>query len=60
VLVLLDEESLRLEAIWQAPYEAAYQQQLTRGNSRGVHLTRFLALPGAERLWPLAASTQAG
>lgn len=60
VLVLLDEESLRLEAIWQAPYEAVFQQQMTRGNSRGVHLTRFLALPGAERLWPRPASTGAG
>jgi dUTP pyrophosphatase len=57
VLVLLDEMSLRLEAIWQAPYEVVYQQQLTRGNSRGVHLTRFLALPGAERLWPDPSSS---
>lgn len=60
ILVLLDEESLRLEAIWQAPYETVYGQQLTRGNSRGVHLTRFLALPGAERLWPAPGSTKPG
>jgi len=60
VLVLLDEKSLRLEAIWQAPYGEVYQQQLTGGNSRRVHLTRFLALPGAERLWPQDGSTPAG
>lgn len=54
VLVLLDEESLRLEAIWQAPYQVVFAQQLTRGNSRGMHLTRFFTLPGAERLWPTA------
>lgn len=60
ILVLLDEESLRLEAIWQAPYETVYGQQLTRGNSRGVHLTRFLALPGAERLWSRPGSNPAG
>jgi dUTP pyrophosphatase len=58
ILVLLDEESLRLEAIWQAPYETVYGQQLTRGNARGVHLTRFLALPGAERLWPAPGSNK--
>lgn len=55
VLVLLDEESLRLEAIWQAPYAEVFNQQLTRGNSRGMHLTRFLTLSGAERLWTRAA-----
>jgi dUTP pyrophosphatase len=60
VLVLLDEETLRLEAIWQAPYETVFSQQSTRGNSRGVHLTRFLSLPGAERLWPRPGSTLAG
>lgn len=60
ILVLLDQDSLRLEAIWQAPYGTVLGQQLTRGNSRGVHLTRFLALPGAEQLWPAPGSTPAG
>lgn len=60
VLVLLDEESLRLEAIWQAPYPVVFAQQLARGNSRGMHLTRFFTLPGAERLWPAPGSNTAG